>query len=102
MAIEMVRLDVRLSKKQKELFEEAINLGGYATLTQFMVSAAAEKATSIIKGHRNWLSSERDQKTFFATLASPPEPNAYLKGAVKNYRALLEESDRTSKASTKK
>ncbi|SHH87283.1 Uncharacterized conserved protein, DUF1778 family [Chryseolinea serpens] len=99
---EMARLDVRLAKKQKELFEEAVDLGGYSTLTQFIVSAAIEKATSIIEEHKNWLSSERDRETFFAVLASPPKPNAYLKDAVKNYNASLKEPIKTRKASAKK
>ncbi|AYB31529.1 DUF1778 domain-containing protein [Chryseolinea soli] len=102
MATETARLDVRLAKNQKELFEEAVDLGGYSTLTQFILDAAMEKAESIIEEHKNWLTSERDRETFFAILASPPKANASLKAAVRKYEAALQEPEKTTKASTRK
>ena len=102
MATETARLDVRLAKNQKELFEEAVDLGGYPTLTQFILAAAMEKAESIIEEHKNWLTSERDRETFFAILASPPKANANLKDAVRKYEASLQESVKTPKTSARK
>jgi uncharacterized protein (DUF1778 family) len=85
MANEMTRLDLRISQKQKSLFEEALELGGFRSLTDFLISAAAEKAEAIMEKHNNWLASENDRKIFFDALVSPPVPTAKLKSAMKKH-----------------
>jgi uncharacterized protein (DUF1778 family) len=42
------RFDARLSKKDKEFFEYAASIGGFRTLTEFVVFSAQEKAKQII------------------------------------------------------
>jgi uncharacterized protein (DUF1778 family) len=79
------RLDLRIPREQKEHFEEVLEIGGFRSLTDFLISAASEKADAIMEKHNNWLSSEDDRKTFFAALMNPPKPNARLKKAMKNH-----------------
>jgi uncharacterized protein (DUF1778 family) len=79
------RLDLRISREQKKHFEEVLTLGGFRSLTDFLISAASEKAEAIMDKHKNWLLSESDRKTFFAALMNPPKPNAKLKQAIRKH-----------------
>ena len=79
------RLDLRIPRKQKEHFEQVLEIGGFRSLTDFLISAAAEKAEAIMEKHNNWLSSENDRKIFFDTLLNPPAPNAKLKQAMRRH-----------------
>jgi uncharacterized protein (DUF1778 family) len=83
------RFDTRLSKEQKDLFEYAANLGGYRTLTEFVVLAAQQKADEIIEKHRSIIASKRDQKIFFDAIMNPPSPNKNLTAAVKRYNKMV-------------
>ena len=85
MATEMTRLDLRISQKQKSAFEQVLDLGGFRSLTDFLISAASEKAEAIMEKHNNWLSSENDRKIFFDALLNPPAPNERLKAAMKKH-----------------
>lgn len=80
---ELARLDLRIPRKQKEVFEQALEIGGFRSLTDFLISAASEKAEAIMKKHNNWLSSENDRKVFFSALVNPSAPNNKLKQAMK-------------------
>jgi uncharacterized protein (DUF1778 family) len=84
-ATEMTRLDLRISQKQKDLFEQVQEIGGFRSLTDFVISAASEKAEAIIEKHNNWLASENDRKLFFDAILNPPAPNAKLKEAMKKH-----------------
>lgn len=85
MANGMTRLDLRISQKQKSAFEQALDLGGFRSLTDFLISAAAEKAEAIMEAHNNWLASENDRKVFFNALLNPPAPNDRLKAAMRKH-----------------
>jgi uncharacterized protein (DUF1778 family) len=82
---EKTRFDTRLSSSQKELFERAARLGGYKTLSEFILSSAQQKADHILELHRQILSDEKDRKVFFDALLNPPKPNAALKKSMANY-----------------
>jgi len=84
--IEKARLDTRLSKKQKELFEYAARLGGFRTLTDFVIVAVNEKASRIIKEHDTILASEKDKSVFFKEISEPHRPNKSLKSAAEAFR----------------
>ena len=60
-----------------------------ATLNQFLVQAALEKAEHIIEKDKLIQLSKNDAEVFFGALENPPEPNAKLMNAVKNYRAYI-------------
>ena len=89
MATEMTRLDLRISQKQKSTFEQVLELGGFRSLTDFLISAASEKAEAIIERHNNWLASENDRKIFFDALLNPPAPNERLKAAMKKHAKFI-------------
>jgi len=82
---ELTRLDLRIPREQKEHFEQALVIGGFRSLTDFVISAVSEKAEAIMEKHNNWLSSENDRKIFFKALVNPPAPNAKLKKAMERH-----------------
>lgn len=83
---ELSRLDLRLPRKQKELFEQALEIGGFRSLTDFILTAVSEKAEEILERHKTLLASEADRKVFFDALLNPPSPNSKLIEAMKSHR----------------
>lgn len=81
------RFDAQLHEVQKEFFERAALVGGYRSLTDFVLSSAQEKAEAIIDRHQALLASEQDRKIFFDALLNPPAPNQKLRRAAKRYKA---------------
>lgn len=65
MANGMTRLCLRISQKQKTTFKQAVALGGFRSVTDFLQNAASEKAEEIMEKHNNWLASENDRRVFF-------------------------------------
>ncbi|BDQ13305.1 type II toxin-antitoxin system TacA family antitoxin [Sediminibacterium sp. TEGAF015] len=84
------RFDTRLSKEQKEYFEFAAKLGGFRSLTDFIIHAAQNQATSIVEKHNAFLGSKKDRDIFFNALMNPPTPNTNLKKAMIRYKKTLE------------
>ena len=83
------RFDTRLPKHQKEFFERAAVLGGYRTLTEFVIYSVQDKAKQIIEEHDRILSSEKDKEIFFNALLGESEPNQTLETAAKKYIEAL-------------
>lgn len=79
------RFDTRLSKEQKEFFEYAASLGGFRTLTEFVIFSLQKEAENIVEKHNQILASKRDQEVFFNAMLNPPEPNEKLKKALTDY-----------------
>jgi uncharacterized protein (DUF1778 family) len=90
--VEKTRFDTKLTKVQKELFQLATKLGGYRTLTDFMLTTVEEKAKTIVQQHEAILASDRDKKVFFDAIMTPPKPNQRLKDAAKRYKELNNQS----------
>lgn len=84
--LEKARFDTRLPKEQKELFEYAASLGGFRTLTEFVVFALQERAKMIIEEHDAILSSNRDKELFFKAIMNPTKPNLKLKNAASRFK----------------
>lgn len=82
------RFDIRLAKEQKEFFEYAANLGGFRTLTEFVIYSGQQQANQIVEKHNSILASKRDQEIFFDALMNPQEPNERLKKAAAHYKEL--------------
>ena len=82
------RITARVSEQIKQILTVAADLTG-ATLNQFLVQAALEKAEHIIEKNKLIQLSKNDAEVFFGALENPPEPNAKLMNAVKNYRAYI-------------
>lgn len=82
------RLTARVPENVYTTIAQAAELVG-ATINQFLVQAALEKASSIIeKEHRIDLSM-KSAGIFFDALAHPPEPDPSLIKAVKDYKLRM-------------
>ncbi|MET4081615.1 uncharacterized protein (DUF1778 family) [Pedobacter sp. UYP30] len=83
------RFDTRLSKEQKEFFERAALIGGYRSLTDFVVLTVQEKAKEIISEREQIIASKKDSEIFFDAITNAPKPNKNLVQATIEYNALL-------------
>ncbi|MDD2550513.1 MAG: DUF1778 domain-containing protein [Bacteroidales bacterium] len=83
------RFDTRLPKEQKLFFERAARIGGFRSLTDFVVLAAQEKAKKIISEEERIIASQKDSEIFFEAITNPPKANKDLIDAVSEYNALL-------------
>ncbi len=79
------RVAARVSEKVYATLSQAAELTG-ATLNQFLVQSAYEKAQQIIEKERSVKMTERSATAFFEALEHPPEPTEKLKKAVRRYR----------------
>lgn len=82
------RFDTRLSQEQKELFEQAAQLGGYRNLTDFVLMTVQERAVEIVRESEQVLASRRDGELFFEAILNPAAPHANLRAAAKRYEDL--------------
>jgi len=83
------RITARVSAQIKETLITAADLTG-ATLNQFLVQSALEKAENIIEKDKLIHLSDKDAQLFFDMLENSPEPNEKLINAVKNYKATIQ------------
>lgn len=79
------RVSARISPKVYETLSQAADIAG-ATLNQFIVQSAYEKAQEVIEKDKFIRISSVSATTFFKALDYPPKPNSRLKKAVKKYR----------------
>ena len=83
--IAMARFDTRMPLEQKEFFEYAASLGGFRTLTEFVMYSIKLEADKIVEKHNSILASRKDQEIFFNAIINPQQPNSKLKKAAKRY-----------------
>lgn len=86
---EMTRFDTRLTKDQKEFFEYASKIGGYRSLTEFILNTVQSKAEEIIEIHNKIIASKKDQEIFFDLVFKEVKPNADLKSAFAAFNQAL-------------
>lgn len=86
------RFNARLTKEQKEFFEKAAELGGYRSLTDFVILTVQEKAKEIVHEKEQIIASERDSQVFFDAIINPNKPSKALKSALKGYNSFLSNS----------
>lgn len=86
---EKARFDTRLPKEQKLYFEKAARIGGYRSLTDFVVLAAQEKAKEIISEKERIIASKIDSEIFFEAITNSPKANESLINAANDYKTLL-------------
>ena len=79
------RLNFRLPPEIKERIENAALVSG-VTVTDFAITALAERSEEILEKHQTRTLSSRDRDIFLSLLENPPEPNEALKKAVKEYK----------------
>lgn len=88
---EKTRFEARLSKEQKILFKKATLVGGYSSLSDFVLKAAREKANQIIAKSEEILASQRDSEIFFKAITNPMQANNLLKSATDEYNTIVSE-----------
>ncbi len=79
------RITARVSEQVKDTLTIAADLVG-ATLNQFLIQSALEKAENIIEKDKMIRLSNKDAQVFFNALDNPPETNIKLKNAFENYK----------------
>ncbi|WP_341841203.1 DUF1778 domain-containing protein [Chitinophaga caseinilytica] len=92
-AAAITRFDARLSAEMKDLFEQAAELGGYKTLSEFVIYSAKLQAEKIIDKHNEILASKKDQEIFFNAIMDSSEPNSKLKKAANRYKKLTRSNE---------
>jgi uncharacterized protein (DUF1778 family) len=89
---EKARFDAKIPKAQKELFEYAASLGGFRTLTDFIINTVQEKANAIIQEYNIILASKKDQEIFFNAFMNPSGPNSKLQDTAKRYKKFIKDN----------
>jgi uncharacterized protein (DUF1778 family) len=89
---EQARFDARLPKEQKLFFEKAAQLGGFRSLTDFVILTVQEKAKEIIQEKERIIASERDSEIFFDAITNPRKPSKTLENALEDYHAFISNS----------
>lgn len=82
------RIPARMPLAVYEKISEAAATVG-ATLNQFLVSAAIEKANAILEQEREINLSAKSAKIVFDLIENPSKPNKHLKRALKTRKELL-------------
>ena len=85
------RVSARVPNKVYELLSEAAEISG-ATMNQFIVQSACEKAREVIEKERFIHMTARSAMAFFEAIDNPPKPTAKLIEAVKRYKEFKNES----------
>jgi uncharacterized protein (DUF1778 family) len=79
------RVSARVTAEVYETLSQAAELTG-ATLNQFIVQSAYEKAQEVIEKERFIRMTSRSASTFFEALDHPPTPTPKLRKAARLYR----------------
>lgn len=79
------RFDARLTVEQKLFFEKAAQLGGFRTLTDFVLWAVNQRAKEIIEENDKIIASKQDGEIFFDAILNSSEPNQNLSKALDSY-----------------
>lgn len=82
---EKERVSARIPIHAYQILSRAAEISG-ATLNQFLVQAALEKAQMIIEKDKIINLSLRSANVFFDAIENPPKPNKKLKQAMKAYK----------------
>ena len=83
------RVSARVPAHVYNTLAQAADLLG-ATLNQFLVQSALEKAKTVIENERLIRMTTRSAKTFFDAVENPPAPNKKLKDAIKAYKGSFD------------
>jgi len=81
------RIPARMPHEVYERIVAAAHTVG-ATLNQFLVQAAVDKANEILERERIISLSLKDADTLFNMIDNPPEPNDHLKAIMNQRKAL--------------
>ena len=82
------RLEARISRDQKALFQRAAELQG-RTLTDFVIASVQEAAVRAIDEAQTIKLNARESRAFAEALLHPREPSVRLKAAAQRYLKLI-------------
>jgi uncharacterized protein (DUF1778 family) len=80
-------LKLQFSSDETLAIKRAAAIGGYRSLTDFVIRSAVKQAEEIIQAQESILSSKRDAELFFDTVFNAPAPNEKLKAAATTFIA---------------
>ena len=86
------RITARLPRSTRSIIERAAAIYG-ASINQFIVQAAVERANEVLQSMETVKLSSRDALVFMDALANPPEPNKKLLEAMRAHKRLIESRD---------
>jgi len=81
----MDRIDLRITREQKELLARAAALSG-VSMSSFLVNNAIDRAKRIVVKSETITLSDRDRDLFYSILKDPPKPNKNLVKLMRNHR----------------
>jgi uncharacterized protein (DUF1778 family) len=82
------RLEARISREQKALFQHAAELQG-RTLTDFVIASAHDAAVRVVEDMRKISLSAAESRAFANALLHPRAPTPRLKAAAQRYLKTL-------------
>lgn len=82
------RVTARIPRANRVILERAAAIYG-ATLNQFIVQSALDRAGEILRQEETLLLSERDARAFLDALENPPTPAENLVQALKAHSSLV-------------
>jgi len=86
---ESERIEFRVSKEDKSLFEYASEIAGFKSLSEFVRRAIVKEAKAIVVAEKRILASQRDKDIFFGALMGNEEkPNESLISALKYHSEM--------------
>lgn len=88
--MERGRISARCAKEQQERIDTAAALSG-ATLNQFVLQAALEKAEWVIDRERMVSVGKEDTARIMEMLENPPPPNAALSRLLTDYKKKVDD-----------
>ncbi len=89
---ESERIEFRVSKEEKELFEQARSLKGFTSFSDFARRAIKKEAIAILEAERSILISRRDKELFFNALMGIEEaPNNAIMEAIQLHDKMISE-----------
>ncbi|MEJ1363812.1 MAG: DUF1778 domain-containing protein [Candidatus Sedimenticola sp. (ex Thyasira tokunagai)] len=87
MAIALPRITARVDEDTQELLSQAAAVSGVSSINSFVLSAAIEKAKSIMDRERSLKLSKRDAMLLISTLDESEEGNKRLQQAANRYES---------------
>lgn len=78
------RLEARVAREQKSLFQRAADLQG-KSLTEFLIHSAQQEALKTIREYESIILGKEDQRVLMDALLNYEIPNKALRAAAKEY-----------------
>jgi uncharacterized protein (DUF1778 family) len=85
MTTALPRITARVDSDTQELLSQAAAIAGMSSINSFVLSAAVEKAKTIMERERVLQLSEQDTMTLMAALDQPAKVNSKLQKAAARY-----------------